>query len=233
MKKNMDPAEIAKFNAWADDWWDLEGGFRLLHKMNPIRLDFIDSRTPLSGKTVLDVGCGGGILSEGIARRGARVIGIDMAEGPLLTARGHAHKQLLEIEYRRIGVEDIAAEQPGTFDVVTCLELLEHVPEPASVIHACARLLKPGGSVFFSTMNRSFKALFMAIIGAEYILGLVARGTHRYRQLIRPDELTGWCREAGLAVVEKCGITYQPLRDSFRLDSEDLSINYIFYCLRK
>lgn len=233
MEDNLDPAEISKFNALAEDWWNLKGGFGLLHKINPFRLDFIDTRARLDGKKVLDIGCGGGILSEGLARRGAHVTGIDMAENPLMTARRHAAENLLEINYRRISVEALSAERPGMFDVVTCMEMLEHIPNPSSVVNACAMLAKPGGSVFFSTLNRTFKAYALAIVGGEYILGLIARGTHKYSKLITPDELAAWCRGAGLAVSEQCGVIYQPLRRTFRLDPRDLSINYITYCRRE
>ncbi len=230
MENNLDPTEISKFDEWAGEWWDLKGGFGLLHKINPYRVDFIDQRGRLDGKKVLDVGCGGGILSEGLARRGAIVTGIDMAEAPLGVAMRHARESRLEIEYRQVTVEAMAAECPGAFDVVTCMEMLEHVPDPASVVAACGRLVKPGGSVFFSTLNRTFKAWMLAIVGAEYILGLISRGTHQYKKLITPGELATWCENAGLMVVEKCGITYNPIFRTFRLTSRDLSINYMVHC---
>ena len=229
----IDPSEISKFDGWAGEWWDTTGGFGLLHKMNPYRLDFIDARAHLEGKKVLDVGCGGGILSEGMARRGARVTGIDMAEAPLMVARRHCRENGLEIEYRQATAEALAMESPAAFDVVTCMELLEHVPDPPSVVNACARLAKPGGMVFFSTLNRTFKAWLLAIIGAEYIVGLVSRGTHQYRKLITPDEMASWCEGAGLSVAELCGITYNPLFRTFRLAARDLSINYMVYCRRE
>lgn len=232
-QNNLDPAEIAKFDAWAGQWWDTGGGFGLLHKINPHRLDFIDARIGLEGKNVLDVGCGGGILSEGLAKRGARVTGIDMAAAPLAVARRHCLESGLEINYQQATAEALALESAAAFDVVTCLELLEHVPDPPSVVKACARLVKPGGGVFFSTMNRTVRAWLLAIIGAEYILGLIARGTHRYKMLIKPDELSAWCASAGLCGVEQCGVVYNPFFRTFRLAPGDLSINYMVYCRRE
>ncbi|HSH49735.1 MAG TPA: bifunctional 2-polyprenyl-6-hydroxyphenol methylase/3-demethylubiquinol 3-O-methyltransferase UbiG [Halomonas sp.] len=230
---NVDHAEIAKFEALADRWWDPDGEFKPLHQINPLRLDFIDARSGLAGRRVLDVGCGGGILSESMAHRGAVVTGIDMGEAPLEVARLHAEQAGVEVEYRRISVEEMAEAHAGEFDVVTCLEMLEHVPDPASAVRACAQLVKPGGQVFFSTINRNPKAYALAVIGAEYVLGMLPRGTHDYQRFIRPSELAGWCRDAGLEVREQSGLTYQPLIRRFRLSARDVSVNYLMHCRRE
>jgi 2-polyprenyl-6-hydroxyphenyl methylase/3-demethylubiquinone-9 3-methyltransferase len=230
---NVDHAEIAKFSALADRWWDPEGEFKPLHQINPLRLDFIDARGGLAGRRVLDVGCGGGILSEAMAHRGAVVTGIDLGEAPLEVARQHAEQSAVEVEYRCISVEDMAEAHAGEFDVVTCLEMLEHVPDPASVVRACAQLVKPGGQVFFSTINRNPKAYALAVIGAEYVLGMVPKGTHDYERFIRPSELAGWCRQAGLEVREQSGLIYQPLTRRFRLSARDVSVNYLMHCRRE
>lgn len=225
--QNVDRAEIAKFEALASRWWDMESEFKPLHDINPLRTNYIDSFAQLAGKTVLDVGCGGGILSEGMAQRGATVTGIDMGEAPLNVARLHALESGVSIDYRQLPVEQLAAEQPASFDVVTCLEMLEHVPDPASVIKACFDLVKPGGMVFFSTINRNPKAYAFAIIGAEYLLRLLPAGTHDYSKFIRPSELTRWCRAAGLDVTHMTGMVYNPLTKIYKLKDNDVSVNYL------
>ncbi|MCH4562860.1 MULTISPECIES: bifunctional 2-polyprenyl-6-hydroxyphenol methylase/3-demethylubiquinol 3-O-methyltransferase UbiG [Halomonas] len=230
---NVDPGEIAKFEALAERWWDPESEFKPLHDINPLRLDFIDARAGLAGRRVVDVGCGGGILAEAMAHRGAIVTGIDLGEAPLAVARLHAAESGVELEYRNVSVEALAEERPGTFDVVTCLEMLEHVPDPASVVRACARLVKPGGQVFFSTLNRNPKAYALAILGAEYLLRMLPRGTHDYAKFIRPSELAGWCREAGLEVREQSGLVYNPLTHRYRLSDRDVSVNYLMHCRRE
>lgn len=223
---NVDPGEITKFDAIAARWWDPEGDFKPLHDLNPLRLDYIERRAGLRGLKVLDVGCGGGLLSEGMARRGADVLGIDMAGGALEVARLHALETDTELEYRQVTVESLAAEQPGRFDVVTCLEMLEHVPDPSSVIKACATLVRPGGDVVFSTLNRNPRAYLFAIIGAEYMLKLIPKGTHDYKQFIRPSELAGWSRNAGLELRDLCGIQYNPMARQYSL-GRDIAVNYL------
>jgi 2-polyprenyl-6-hydroxyphenyl methylase / 3-demethylubiquinone-9 3-methyltransferase len=224
---NADPAELAKFSELAHRWWDPESEFRPLHEINPLRLDWIQAHAPLAGKRVLDVGCGGGILADAMARKGARVLGIDLAQKPLKVAQLHAlEAQTPGVEYREVSVEALAAEQPGGFDVVTCMEMLEHVPDPASVVRACGQLVKPGGWVFFSTINRNPKAFLFAIVGAEYLLNLLPRGTHEYLKFIRPSELAGFCRSAGLALVQTRGIQYNPLTRRYWL-SADTTVNYL------
>lgn len=225
--QNVDRAEIAKFEALASRWWDMESEFKPLHDINPLRTNYIDSFAQLAGKTVLDVGCGGGILSEGMAQRGATVTGIDMGEAPLNVARLHALESGVSIDYRQLPVEQLATEQPASFDVVTCMEMLEHVPDPASVIKACFDLVKPGGMVFFSTINRNPKAYAFAIIGAEYLLRLLPAGTHDYSKFIRPSELTRWCRAAGLDVTHMTGMVYNPLTKIYKLKDNDVSVNYL------
>lgn len=229
---NVDTSEIAKFEALADRWWDPDGEFKPLHEINPLRLDFIDARTGLAGRKVIDVGCGGGILSESMAHRGADVTGIDLGEAPLAVARQHAEQAGVEVDYQRVSVEEMAAQYAGEFDVVTCLEMLEHVPDPASVVRACRQLVKPGGQVFFSTINRNPKAYALAIIGAEYVMGMLPKGTHDYSRFIRPSELASWCRAAGLEVCEQTGMTYNPLTRRFRLSPRDVSVNYLMHCRR-
>ncbi|MCZ4130234.1 bifunctional 2-polyprenyl-6-hydroxyphenol methylase/3-demethylubiquinol 3-O-methyltransferase UbiG [Stutzerimonas balearica] len=229
---NVDHAEIAKFEALAHRWWDRESEFKPLHEINPLRVNWIDERATLAGKKVLDVGCGGGILSESMARRGAQVTGIDMGEAPLSVARLHQLESELDIDYRQITGEALAAEQPGQYDVVTCLEMLEHVPDPASVIRACHALVKPGGQVFFSTINRNPKAYALAIVGAEYVLQLLPRGTHDYRKFIRPSELGAWCRETGLAMNDIVGLTYNPLTKQYKL-TDDADVNYMVQTTRE
>jgi 2-polyprenyl-6-hydroxyphenyl methylase/3-demethylubiquinone-9 3-methyltransferase len=231
MATNADPVELEKFGELAHRWWDPQGEFRPLHELNPLRLGWIDGLAPLAGKRVLDVGCGGGILSEAMARLGARVTGIDLSEKPLKVARLHLLESGLDIDYRLSSAEDLAAAHAGQFDVVTCMELLEHVPEPPSTIAACAQLLKPGGRAFFSTINRNPKAYLFAVIGAEYLLRLLPRGTHDYQRFIRPSELTRWCRDAGLEAVELKGMTYNPLTQQYRL-GDDCDVNYSLCCTR-
>jgi len=227
---NADPQELAKFGELAHVWWDPDGDFRPLHRINPLRLDWIDASARLAGKRVLDVGCGGGILSDSMARRGARVLGIDLATKPLRVAQLHAAEAGTSgIEYREVAVETLAEEAPASFDVVTCMEMLEHVPDPASVVGACGRLAKPGGWVFFSTINRNPKAFALAIVGAEHLLRLLPRGTHEYARFIRPSELAGWCRGAGLELAETRGMQYNPLSERYWL-SGDTSVNYLFAC---
>ncbi|WP_311064147.1 bifunctional 2-polyprenyl-6-hydroxyphenol methylase/3-demethylubiquinol 3-O-methyltransferase UbiG [Halomonas sp. DWK9] len=227
---NVDAAEVAKFEALASRWWDPDSEFKPLHDINPLRLDFIDARAGLAGKKVLDVGCGGGILSEAMAHRGAKVTGIDLGEAPLGVARLHAEESGVTVDYRHISVEGLAEEQPGHYDVVTCMEMLEHVPDPASVIRACSALVRPGGYVFFSTLNRTPKSYAFAILGAEYVLRLLPRGTHDYAKFIRPSEMANWARLANLEVREQTGLTYNPLTRHYRLVSHDVSVNYMMYC---
>ncbi len=229
---NVDQAEIAKFEALAHRWWDRESEFKPLHEINPLRVNWIDEHISLAGKKVLDVGCGGGILSEAMARRGAQVTGIDMGEAPLSVARLHLLESGLEVDYRQITAESLAEESPETFDVVTCLEMLEHVPDPASVIRACHRMVKPGGQVFFSTINRNPKAYALAIVGAEYLLQLLPRGTHDYKKFIRPSELGAWSRDTGLTVKDIVGLTYNPLTKHYKL-SADVDVNYMIQTIRE
>ena len=225
---NFDPAELAKFSDLAHRWWDKESEFRPLHQINPLRLDWIQKLIPLKGLRVLDVGCGGGILADAMARQGADVLGIDLASKALKVARLHALEAQTEgVQYREISAEALAAEQPGSFDVVTCMEMLEHVPDPSLVVKACASLVKPGGHVFFSTINRSAKAFLFAIVGAEYVLNLLPRGTHEYAKLIKPSELAGHCRSAGLNLEHTKGLQYNPLTKHYWLDG-DTSVNYMF-----
>ena len=228
---NVDSGEIAKFNALAERWWDPNSEFRPLHDINPLRLNYIDERLGLPGKRVIDIGCGGGLLSEGMARRGATVTGIDLGEAPLAVARLHAEKSGVEVEYLQVLAEEIAEQRAGEYDAVTCLEMLEHVPDPASVIRACAKLVKPGGQVFFSTINHNPKAFLFAIVGAEYVLRLLPRGTHEYAKLIRPSELAGWSRDAGLDVRDTTGMTYNPVTQVYKLN-RDVSVNYLMHAVR-
>jgi 2-polyprenyl-6-hydroxyphenyl methylase/3-demethylubiquinone-9 3-methyltransferase len=224
---NADPHELAKFSELAHRWWDTESDFRPLHEINPLRLEWIDALAPLSGKRVLDVGCGGGILADAMARRGADVLGIDLAGKALKVAQLHAIEAATpNVEYREIAAEALAANMPESFDVVTCMEMLEHVPDPASIVAACGHLLKPGGSVFFSTINRNAKAFALAIVGAEHVLKLLPKGTHEYAKLIRPSELAAWCRAAGLDLAEMRGLEYSPISRRYRLSS-DTSVNYL------
>lgn len=229
---NVDAQELAKFSALAHRWWDTRSEFRPLHEINPLRLRWIDDLASLQGKRVLDVGCGGGILAESMARRAASVVGIDLATKPLGVARLHAlDAGVTNIDYREIAVEALATEEPAQFDAVTCMEMLEHVPDPASVVMACSRLVKPGGWVFFSTIHRNPKAFLMAIVGAEYMLGLLPKGTHEYSKFIRPSELARWAREAGLNLVQSRGISYNPFTQRYRL-GDDTSVNYLLAAQR-
>ncbi len=230
--QNVDAQELAKFSELAHRWWDPDSEFRPLHQINPLRLNWIDELAGLRGKAVLDVGCGGGILAESMARRAAHVTGIDLAAKPLGVARLHALEEgVSNLDYREVATEVLAAEQPAAFDVVTCMEMLEHVPDPAAVVQACSTLVRPGGWVFFSTLNRNPKAFLFAVIGAEYLLRLLPRGTHEYARFIRPSELARWCREAGLSLQGSRGLEYNPLTKRYRL-SADTSVNYLFACRR-
>ncbi len=228
---NVDPNELRKFEELASRWWDPYSEFKPLHDINPLRLDYVDERVGLAGKKVLDVGCGGGILSESMAARGAEVTGIDMGEAPLSVARLHQLESGVKVDYRRITVEALAEEMPGAFDAVTCMEMLEHVPDPSSVVAACARLVKPGGKVFFSTLNRNPKSYLLAIIGAEYVLRLLPKGTHDFSKFIRPSELESWARAGGLRVSEIIGMSYNPLTQVYRL-GRDIDVNYLVACER-
>jgi 2-polyprenyl-6-hydroxyphenyl methylase / 3-demethylubiquinone-9 3-methyltransferase len=224
---NADPAELAKFSALAHKWWDTESEFRPLHQINPLRLDWMLEQVSMAGKQVLDVGCGGGILSDAMARAGANVLGIDLASKALSVAKLHAlEAQTPNVAYREVSAETLASEMPGQFDVVTCMEMLEHVPDPASVVQACATLVKPGGTVFFSTINRNAKAFVFAIVGAEYVLQLLPKGTHEYAKFIKPSELASYCRTADLDVQRTRGMEYNPFTKHYWL-SGDTSVNYM------
>ena len=228
---NVDPAELQKFSDLAHRWWDAQGEFRPLHEINPLRLEWIERHAPLAGRVALDVGCGGGILAEAMARKGARVTGIDLAEKPLRVAQLHLLESGQQVRYELSGAEDYAEGHAGGFDVLTCMEMLEHVPDPASAVAACARLLRPGGRAFFSTINRNPKAYLFAVIGAEYLLRLLPRGTHDYARFIRPSELAQWCRAAGLRAVEMAGMQYNPLTRRYRLGT-DCDVNYLLCCAK-
>ena len=232
---NVDAAEVAKFEALASRWWDKESEFKPLHEINPLRLNYIDERSGLAGKKVLDVGCGGGILSESMALRGAQVTGIDMGDKPIKIAQLHALEAGVEINYRKISAEaladEIGADTEQQFDVITCLEMLEHVPDPASIINACYRMLKPGGQLFLSTINRNPKAYLFAIIGAEYVLNMLPRGTHDYAKFIRPAELSRWVRDAGLMVKDATGLVYNPLTKHYKL-ADDVAVNYLMHTVK-
>ena len=228
---NLDESELAKFEALAQRWWDKDGAFKALHDINPLRLNFIEERAGLDGRKVLDIGCGGGILSEGLARRGAEVKAIDLGEASLAAARTHAGEQGLEIEYQAISAEELATLEPASFDVVTCLEMLEHVPDPSSIVEASARLVKPGGDVFFSTINRNIKSLLSMIVAGEYILQMLPKGTHEYEKLIRPGELDRWIRRSKMHMQEVRGMSYNLLNKTYRL-SGDLSANYLVHATK-
>ena len=225
---NVDPSEIRKFESIAHRWWDPESEFKPLHAINPLRLNYIDEHASLSHKRVLDVGCGGGILAESMARRGAKVTGIDLGAGPLSVASLHALDSQVEVDYQQISVETLAAQEPEHYDIVTCMEMLEHVPAPESVIRACAQLVKPGGAVFFSTINRNLKAFMLAVVGAEYLLSMLPKGTHEYAKFIRPSELEFAARQAQLNLQDMTGMTYNPLFQSYRL-GKDINVNYLMY----
>jgi 2-polyprenyl-6-hydroxyphenyl methylase / 3-demethylubiquinone-9 3-methyltransferase len=230
MSINVDPQELAKFSDLAHRWWDPDSEFRPLHQINPLRLEWIDALAGLHGKQVLDIGCGGGILADAMARRGATVLGIDLAAKPLKVAQLHALEAGTQgVAYREVAAEALAQESPAAFDVVTCMEMLEHVPDPASIVRACATLVKPGGAVFFSTINRNPKAFLFAIVGAEHVLGLLPKGTHEYARFIRPSELGQWCRDAGLELTGTRGMEYNPLTRRYWL-SGDTSVNYLLAC---
>ena len=225
---NVDPAELAKFSDLAHRWWDKDSEFRPLHQINPLRLDWLNGLCPVQGKRVLDVGCGGGILADAMARRSAEVLGVDLATKPLKVAQLHAlEAQTPNVQYREVSAEALAAEQPSGFDVVTCMEMLEHVPDPSSIVRACATLVKPGGWVFFSTINRNPKSFLFAIVGAEYVLNLLPRGTHEYAKMIQPSELAAHCRAAGLDLRDTRGMEYNPITKRYWM-SGDTSVNYLF-----
>jgi 2-polyprenyl-6-hydroxyphenyl methylase/3-demethylubiquinone-9 3-methyltransferase len=228
---DFDPAELQKFSEAAPRWWDPDGDFRPLHDLNPARLDYIEARSGLAGRRVLDIGCGGGLLAEGMARRGARVTGIDLAPGAIEVARLHALEAGIAVDYRLVAAEAHAESKPGGYDLVTCLEMLEHVPEPAAIVAAIARLVRPGGDVVCSTINRNAKSFALAIVGAEYLLGLLPRGTHQYARLIRPSELARWARDANLETLDLAGLEYNPATRTARI-SADTSVNYLAHLRR-
>jgi 2-polyprenyl-6-hydroxyphenyl methylase / 3-demethylubiquinone-9 3-methyltransferase len=231
MSTNVDPSELRKFGNLAHRWWDPESSMRPLHELNPLRLDWIDALAPLSGMDVLDVGCGGGILTESMALRGARVTGIDLADKSLQIAELHALESGARVNYRKIAAEDLASEAPGRFDIVTCMELLEHVPDPAQTVHACATLVRPGGTVFFSTINRNAKSFLFAIVAAEHVMRLLPRGTHEYQKFVRPSELAAHARAARLEILELRGMTFNPFSRRFALGA-DTDVNYLMACRR-
>ena len=229
---NVDPLELEKFSQLAHRWWDPGSEFKPLHDINPLRLDFIDGIAGLRGRRVLDVGCGGGILAEAMAARGARVTGIDLADKPLKVAQLHLLESGLEVEYRLIAPEALAREAPASFDIVTCMELLEHVPDPAATVQACADLARPASHIFFSTINRNLKSYLLAVVGAEYVLKLLPRGTHDYAKFIKPSELAGMCRRAGLEVARLTGMTYNPFTKIYSL-GDDTDVNYILHAMKR
>ncbi|MCF6218846.1 MAG: bifunctional 2-polyprenyl-6-hydroxyphenol methylase/3-demethylubiquinol 3-O-methyltransferase UbiG [Gammaproteobacteria bacterium] len=230
--ENIDPSEIAKFEALASRWWDENSEFKPLHDINPLRLNYVEQHCGgLAGKKVLDVGCGGGLLSEGMACRGAEVTGIDMGEAPLTVARLHLYESGQKVDYQLSTAEAFSINHADQYDVVTCLEMLEHVPDPSSVIAACAKMLKPGGDLFLSTINRNAKAFTLAIIGAEYLLKMLPKGTHEYQKFIKPSELSQWCRQAGLTPIDLTGMSYNPLSKEYKLSS-DVNVNYLMHCKR-
>ncbi|MDH3481161.1 MAG: bifunctional 2-polyprenyl-6-hydroxyphenol methylase/3-demethylubiquinol 3-O-methyltransferase UbiG [Gammaproteobacteria bacterium] len=231
VRDNVDPAELAKFDSLASRWWDTEGDFRPLHEINPLRLDWIRQHAKLAGCRAVDIGCGGGILAESMAAANARVTGIDMAEGPLAVARLHQHESGADVDYRRATAEELAASEAGAYDVVTCLEMLEHVPDPSQVVRSCAEIVRPGGHVFFSTINRNPKSFLFAIVGAEYVLKLLPSGTHEYAKFIRPSELEAWARNAGLELRASIGMHYNPITREYSL-GPGLDVNYLMYFQR-
>jgi len=226
---NVDPAEVAKFESMASRWWDKNGDFKPLHDINPLRANYIDGRAKVAEKKVVDVGCGGGILSESLAQRGADVTGVDMGEAPLNVARLHALESGVSVSYQQCTAEQLANNEPESFAIVSCLEMLEHVPDPSSVIQACADLCQPGGDLFFSTINRTAKAYALAVVGAEYILGWLPKGTHEYNKFIRPSELGAAIRQAGLELVDITGLTYNPLTRHYKLNPNDVDVNYMVH----
>jgi 2-polyprenyl-6-hydroxyphenyl methylase/3-demethylubiquinone-9 3-methyltransferase len=229
---NVDPQEIAKFEALASRWWDRNSEFRPLHDINPLRANYIDEHSPVAGQRLVDVGCGGGILAEAMAQRGAEVTGIDMGEAPLAVARLHQLESGVQVDYRQCTAEQLAHEQAGQFDIVCCLEMLEHVPDPGAVIAACAELARPGAALYFSTINRNPKAFAFAIVGAEHILQLLPAGTHEYAKFIKPSELAGWLRNAGLVLAGMTGLTYNPITKHYRLNARDVSVNYMVHAVK-
>ncbi len=229
---NIDPSEVKKFEDLANRWWDPNSEFKPLHDINPLRANYIDERSPVAQKNILDVGCGGGLLSEALAFRGAKVMGIDAGETPLKVAKLHLLESGIHVDYQLITAEELAAQKPASFDVVTCLEMLEHVPDPGSVIQACADLCKPGGHLYFSTINRNPKAYLFAIIGAEYLLQLLPKGTHDFEKFIKPSELGQWTRAAGLELKDMTGMTYNPITRRYKLDTDDVDVNYLIHCIK-
>lgn len=230
--QNVDPNEISKFEQLASRWWDRNSEFKPLHDINPLRANWIDNLAPLAEKTVLDVGCGGGILCEALAQRGATVTGIDMGDAPLAVANLHKLESGVSVDYQKSTAEDFAVKHQQAFDTVTCLEMLEHVPDPSSVVKACSEMVKPGGSVFFSTINRNPKSFLFAIVGAEYVLNLLPKGTHEYAKFIRPSEMASWIREAGLELDQMTGLVFNPITKKYSLNERDVSVNYML-CARK
>lgn len=227
-KQNFDPNEIAKFESLASRWWDTKGEFGSLHDINPLRLKWIKNHVDFPNMRVVDIGCGGGILAESMSLLGADVTGIDLAEAPLAVARLHQHESNTKIDYRNISAEDLAHEEPNSFDIVTCLEMLEHVPDPASTINSCANLVKPNGHIFFSTINRNLKSFLFAIIGAEYVLKLLPHGTHEYEKFIKPSELESWARKSDLTLKDSIGMQYNPITKKYSLEN-NLDVNYLMY----
>lgn len=231
MSQNFDTQELEKFASLAAHWWDTAGELKTLHQINPLRLGFIKEKVSLTDKSVIDIGCGGGILSEAMAKEGAQVTGIDLNESLISVAKLHLYESGTKVDYRHIAAEDMAKERPQQYDVVTCLEMLEHVPDPASIIRACAELVKPGGHLFFSTLNRNPKSYLFAILGAEYILKILPKNTHDYAKFIRPSELSRWCSENHLVSKDMRGISYNPFNEQFKL-TNDVSVNYLFYAVK-
>lgn len=231
MHANASQAELDKFNALAQRWWDADGPQKPLHALNPVRLDYVAERLPLAGAKVLDIGCGGGLLSEAMAARGAQVTAIDLAPDLIKVAKLHLHESDVAVDYRLQSAESLAQQMPASFDAITCMEMLEHVPDPASILHACAALLKPGGKLFLSTLNRTPAAFALAIVGAEYVAGLLPKGTHHYRDFIKPSELGAWLREAGLQLRDVSGLAYEPWRNAARISSR-LDVNYLAFAVK-
>jgi 2-polyprenyl-6-hydroxyphenyl methylase/3-demethylubiquinone-9 3-methyltransferase len=229
---NVDPAEIAKFEAMASRWWDRNSEFKPLHDINPLRANYIDRYSPVSGQRLVDVGCGGGILAEAMAQRGAQVTWIDMGEAPLAVAKLHQLESGVDVDYFQSTAEELAVKAPASFDIVCCLEMLEHVPDPGAVIKACADMAKPGAALYFSTINRNPKAFMFAIVGAEHILRLLPAGTHEYDKFIKPSELAGWIRDAGLVLEDMTGLTYNPITRTYRLNPRDVSVNYMVHTVK-